>query len=202
MSQFNLNEYIRNSLAGNYEVKSIGCSWELSSKLMMAEIHPHDGGAIKIFDGSAAATACWLSHVKEMFWNMLSLRVCLSVTQSMSSLYHVITPSQELLSSCIIMNNQISGLMYLMTNLNNSKRMNANSKQVPSSTALPEVCPSVLCVLFFLKNKPDLLFTLIHCITGRELYGLEFSCTEAYAERTIYRGGCFLPAYSRKWFNF
>lgn len=150
----------------------------------------------KICDGSAAATACWLSHVKETSWNMLSLRICLSVTQSMSSLYHVITPSEEFLGSCIIMNNQISGFLSLLTNLNDSKRMDTNSKQAPSNAALPEVSSSVLCP--FLKTS---LTSCSHLsIVSQEESSMVWNSA---ALKHMLKGqfteeDAFLPAYSRK----
>lgn len=174
---------------------------ELGSKLMMEEIRWRRCNIFKICDSSAATTACWLSHVKEAFWNMLSLRICLSVTQSISSLCHVITPSEELLSPCIIMNNQISEFLSLMKNLNSSKGMDTNSKQVPSCIALPEVCLSVLCP--FLK-KTSLTSCSHLSIVSQEESSMVWNSA---ALKHMLKGqfteeDAFLPAYSRKWFNF
>lgn len=177
-------------------------SWEneAENSAMMEEICHHDGGGATY--SKFVMVLLLLQFVGSVMLKRRSRTCCLWgfvwMWQPMSSLYNVITPSEELLSSCIIMNNQISGFLFLMTNLNDSKRMDTNSK--PSSTAPPEVCSSVLCPFF----KTSLTSCSHLSIVSQEESSMVWNSA---ALKHMLKGqfteeDAFLPAYSRKWFNF
>lgn len=78
--------------------------------------------------------------------------------------------------------------------------MDTNSKQVPSSTALPDVCSSVLCPFFFLKKKASLTSCSHLSIVSQEESSMVWNSA---ALKHMLKGqfteeDAFLPAYIRK----